>query len=42
MIQFQENAWTDKRTDRRMEGTTDSTLSEPSGYRRESKKHSCE
>ena len=39
MIQFQENDWTDRSTERRMEGCTDPILWDPSGYRRGSKKN---
>ena len=38
MIQFPENDWTDRSTERRMEGCTDPTLWDPSGYRRGFKK----
>ena len=38
MIQFQENDWTDRSTERRMEGCTDPILWDPSGYRRGYKK----
>ena len=39
MIQFKENAPTDRRTDGKMEGWTDPILQDPSGYRQGSNKH---